>query len=264
MPLSRASNGAGAPAGIFNGIVRTAAAAGIVAGLLLTGVQHLQVIPIIEQAEVFEKAQEAAPASESAPAPAEHAHAADVAPHAHGHDGHGAAEEAHSHGGWEPEDGFERTAYTALADVSMGVGYALLLAAMICLRGGAVTWRSGMLWGAAAYAVFFIAPSLGLPPELPGTLAAPVSARQAWWICTAFSTAVALGVLVWSRNVWFKVGAVALLFVPHLVGAPQPPVHSMAAPPELVGSFIIATALANAVFWLALGGLTGYFYKKFA
>ena len=63
---------------------------------------------------------------------------------------------------------------------------------------------------------------------------------------------------------WFKVGAVALLFVPHLVGAPQPPVHSMAAPPELAGSFIIATALANAVFWLALGGLTGYFYKKFA
>lgn len=261
MPLSRAKPGAAAPAGIFNGIVRTAAAAGIIAGLLLTGVQHLQVIPIIQQAEVYEKAQDAAPA----PAPAaEHAHAAGTAPHEHGHDGHGAAQEAHSHGGWEPQDGIERTAYTALADVSMGVGYALLLAAVICLRGRPLTWRSGMLWGAAAYAVFFIAPSLGLPPELPGTLAAPVSARQAWWICTAFSTAVGLGALAWSRNVWLQAGAVALLFVPHLVGAPQPPMHSMAAPAALVSSFIIATALANAVFWLALGGLTGYFHKKFA
>ena len=266
MSLSRTD--AAAPAGIFNGIVRTAAAAGIIAGLLLTGVQHLQVIPIIQQAEVYEKAQESAPAAVSAaPAAAEHAHAAGTAPHQHGHDAHdshGAAAEAHSHGGWEPEDGIERTAYTALADVSMGVGYALLLAAAICLRGRPVTWRSGMMWGAAAYAVFFIAPSLGLPPELPGTLAAPVAARQAWWICTAFSTAVAIGALAWSRNVWFKVGAVALLLVPHLVGAPQPPMHSMAAPESLVGSFIIATALANAVFWLALGGLTGYFYKKFA
>lgn len=264
MSLSRAKPGASAPTGIFNGIVRTAAAAGIVAGLLLTGVQHLQVIPIIQQAEVFESAQEAAPedyAHAHAHADGEqHVHAPAAAPE-HGRAEH---EEAHTHGGWEPEDGIERTLYTALADVSMGVGYALLLAAVICLRGGAVTWRSGVLWGAAAYAVFFIAPSLGLPPELPGTAAAPVAARQAWWVCTALSTAVALGLLVFGRNVWLKVGAVALLFVPHLVGAPQPLVHAMAAPAELESSFIVATALANAVFWLALGGLTGYFYKKFA
>lgn len=258
--MSRTKAGAGEPAGIFNGIVRTAAAAGIVAGLLLTGVQHLQVIPIIQQAEVFEAAHDAAPA-----APVVHAHA-DGEQHAHAPAE--AHEEAHSHGGWEPEDGVERTLYTALADVSMGVGYALLLAAVICLRGAAVTWRTGVLWGAAAYAVFFIAPSLGLPPELPGTAAAPVAARQAWWVCTALSTAVALGLLVFmsnhGRNLWLKVGAVALLFVPHLVGAPQPLVHAMAAPAELEASFIVATALANAVFWLALGGLTGYFYKKFA
>ena len=266
MSLSRAKAGARAPAGIFNGIVRTAAAAGIVAGLLLTGVQHLQVIPIIQQAEVYEQAQEAAPAV--------HAHAhADEAPHDHApatgaaaeydHAAAGAHEEAHSHGGWEPEDGVERTLYTALADVSMGVGYALLLAAVICLRGTPVTWRSGLLWGAAAYVVFFIAPSLGLPPELPGTAAAPVAARQAWWVCTALSTAVAIGLLAFRRNLWLKVLAVALLFVPHLVGAPQPLVHAMAAPAALESSFIVATALANVVFWLALGALTGYFRKLF-
>lgn len=265
MSLGRASTGAAATAGIFNGIVRTAAAAGIVAGLLLTGVQHLQVIPIIQQAEVYEAAQEAAPAAPQAHTHADgqqHVHAPAAAEH--GHAGAGAHDDAHSHGGWEPEDGVERTLYTALADVSMGVGYALLLAAVICLRGAAVNWRSGLLWGAAAYAVFFIAPSLGLPPELPGTAAAPVAARQAWWVGTALSTAVALGLLVFGRHLWLKVGAVALLFVPHLVGAPQPLEHAMAAPAELESAFIVATALANAVFWLALGALIGFFHEKFA
>ncbi|MET0264870.1 MAG: CbtA family protein [Duganella sp.] len=268
MPLSGAGAGASTSAGIFNGIVRTAAAAGIIAGLLLTGVQHLQVIPIISQAEVYESSQEAQPVvvahEHATQAGAEHGHDHENA-HAH------ASEEAHSHGGWEPEDGLERTLYTVLADVSMAVGYALLLAALICLRGNgngnAINWPSGLLWGAAGYAVFFIAPSLGLPPELPGTAAAPVAARQGWWLCTALSTAVALGMLVFGRKsgrrLWLTVGAVALLCVPHLVGAPQPLVHASAAPAELASSFIVATALANAVFWLALGGLTGYFSKRF-
>lgn len=271
MPLSGAGAGASTSVGIFNGIVRTAAAAGIIAGLLLTGVQHLQVIPIIGQAEVYEASQGAAAGEPAAGAPASvtaHEHAAPAgAEHGHGHeDAHAhASEEAHSHGGWEPEDGLERTLYTVLADVSMAVGYALLLAALICLRGNAsaINWRSGLLWGAAGYAVFFIAPSLGLPPELPGTAAAPVAARQGWWLCTALSTAVALGMLVFGRKPWLKVGAVALLFVPYLAGAPQPLVHASAAPAELASSFIVATALANAVFWLALGGLTGYFSKRF-
>ena len=266
MSLTRAS--AGAPAGIFNGIVRTAAAAGVAAGLLLTAVQHLQVIPIIQQAEVYEAARAAGPA---APANAaahthangeQHTHAAAASSAAGADDAHADAE-AHSHGGWEPEDGLERTLYTALADVSMAVGYALLLAAILCLRGGAMNWRRGLLWGAAGYAVVFIAPSFGLPPELPGTAAAPVGLRQGWWLCTALSTSVALAMLVYGRKLLLKIAAVALLFVPHLVGAPQPPVHLAAAPQELVSAFIVATALANAVFWLALGALTGYFHQRY-
>ena len=33
---------------------------------------------------------------------------------------------------------------------------------------GAIGWRQGLLWGLAGFAVFTLAPSLGLPPELPG------------------------------------------------------------------------------------------------
>jgi cobalt transporter subunit CbtA len=292
---------AGTGAGMFNRMVRTAAAAGLLAGLVLTGVQHLQVTSIIAQAEVLESEPRNAPPAQAvtvaepvAQAPAEavvHTHA-DGARHVHdstshasiphpadgqahdaGHDAtQGSADHEaqhahdapHQHGGWQPDDGAERTFYTALADVSMAVGYGLLLAAAIGLRGRPVDWRVGMLWGVAGYAVFFLAPSLGLPPELPGTAAAPVAARQGWWIATAMSTATALALLAFGRHWSLKLAAVALLFVPHLVGAPQPLVHDSVAPAYLQSSFVYATALANGAFWLALGGLTGFFHKRFA
>lgn len=257
MSLSR--TGAGAGAGTFNRMVRTAAAAGLLAGLLLTGVQHLQVTGIIAQAEVLESSAQAASVVHTHADGERHTHEAE---HASAHDSD--HEAPHEHGGWQPEDGAERTFYTALADVSMAVGYGLLLAAAMGLRGRPVDWRSGLLWGAAGYAVFFLAPSIGLPPELPGTAAAPLAARQGWWIATAMSTATALAMLAFGRHWALKLAAVALLVVPHLVGAPQPLVHASLAPEPLQRSFVYATALANGVFWLALGGLSGFFHKRFS
>ena len=248
-------------------MVRTAAAAGLLAGLLLTGVQHLQVTGIIAQAEVLEASAPAVPKVHTHADGEQHTPEAEhEAEHKSGHaSAHESEREApHEHGGWQPEDGAERTFYTALADVSMAVGYGLLLAAAIGLRGRPVDWRSGLLWGAAGYAVFFLAPSIGLPPELPGTAAAPLAARQGWWIATAMSTATALAMLAFGRHWALKLAAVALLVVPHLVGAPQPLVHASLAPEQLQRSFVYATALANGVFWLALGGLSGFFDKRYA
>jgi cobalt transporter subunit CbtA len=168
----------------------------------------------------------------------------------------------HDANAWEPADGAERTGYTVLANVSMAVGFALMLVAAFALSGRRISWRSGLLWGLAGYGVFFVAPSLGLPPEVPGTLAAPPHARQLWWVMTAAMTAASLGCSS-SRRGWLWKLAVLLLVVPHLIGAPQPEVHGSVAPEELAQAFIRATAMANAVFWLALGGLTGFFYRRF-
>lgn len=228
--------------------------AGALAGLLLTAVQQLQVSRIILQAEVYEEAA-AAKAHDQAHAAA--AAGAPAAAEAHEHE--------HEHGDeWEPANGFERTAYTVLANVSMAIGFSLFLAAAIVVSGRKVSWRSGLLWGVAGYLVFFVAPSLGLPPEVPGTVAAPLHARQLWWIMTAGLTAGGLGLSVYARHWALKLLGLVLLVVPHLVGAPHPAAPGGAAPEELAQAFIHATALANGVFWLALGGLTGYFYKKFA
>lgn len=227
---------------MFKRIAYVAAFAGLLAGLLLTAAQQIRVIPILLQSEVYEEAA-AAKQAQTAPAHAGHEHEPDE---------------------WQPENGWQRTAFTAAANIVLSVAFALLLAATISLRGETVDWRRGLLWGLAGYVVFFVAPSLGLPPELPGTEAAALGQRQLWWILTVTLTAVGLGMLVFVRHWAIKIAGVALLAVPHLVGAPHPQMHSSTAPAELITAFIIATIITNAVFWLALGGLTGFFYKKMA
>ncbi|BEV16051.1 CbtA family protein [Herbaspirillum sp. DW155] len=219
--------------------------AGALSGVLLSAVQQFQVEKIILKAEEYEKAGESA------------THAADAHEHAHEH------EHTHDADAWEPADGAERTGYTVLANVSMAVGFALMLVAAFTLSGRKISWRSGLLWGLAGYGVFFVAPSLGLPPEVPGTLAAPLHARQLWWVMTAAMTAASLGLFVFTRGWPWKLVGVMLLVAPHFIGAPQPEVHGSVAPEELAQAFIRATAAANAIFWLALGGLTGFFYRRF-
>jgi cobalt transporter subunit CbtA len=239
----------------FKRIVTAAALAGVLAGLTLTAVQKIQVSPIILKAEVYEDAAAAAAVSHTAPS---HSSAENTL-----HDHADAQAHEHAPNAWQPAEGLERTMFTALANISLAVGFGLLLGSGLCLRGGAGGWRSGLLWGLAGYVVFFAAPSLGLPPEVPGTEAASLADRQVWWLATAVATAAGLSLLVFTRNWSFKLLGVAMLIAPHLIGAPQPQVHTSAAPAELIQAFIHATTIANAVFWLALGGLMGWFYKKF-
>jgi cobalt transporter subunit CbtA len=238
-----------APRNPFTRIVSTAVAAGLLAGLVLTAVQTVQIVPTILQAETYE---DAAPAAASAP----------VA-HGHDHAHESASGPAHEHAGWKPENGTERTSFTVLANVSMGVAYALLLCAALTVAGVRPTLRQGLMWGAAGYAVFFMAPSLGLPPELPGTSAAPLRERQLWWSLTALSTAGGLALLAFGRGRVRALAGFILLAAPQMIGAPQPLVHISSAPPDLQHAFVVASALANAAFWLAVGGFTSFFFKKF-
>lgn len=230
----------------FKRIISAAALAGMLAGLLLTAVQQIQVSQLILKAETYEDAASTAAVSQSA-------HAYSSAENMH-----------HEQDAWQPATGVERTLFTALANISLGVGFGLLLGATICLRGEAGGWRSGLLWGLAGYMVFFVAPSLGLPPEVPGAEAAPLVDRQLWWLMTVIMTAGGLSFLIFARTGKVKILGAVMLGIPHLIGVPQPQVHASTAPVELVHAFIYATAIANAVFWLAFGGLMGFFYKKFA
>ncbi|MCO7514312.1 CbtA family protein [Pseudomonas guariconensis] len=221
-------------------IARTAGFSGLLAALLLTFLQSLWVSPLILEAETYESA----------------------APVAEHHD-HGDAVAAHEHDAeaWAPEDGWQRLLSTTGGNLVVAVGFALILAALYSLREpGRVA--TGALWGLAGFAVFCLAPTLGLPPELPGTAAADLGQRQGWWIGTAAATAAGLALLVFAHHWLFKVLGLALLVVPHLIGAPQPATHESLAPEALETQFKIASWVTNAAFWLALGLLSAWLYRR--
>lgn len=221
-------------------IAQTAGFTGLLAALLLTLLQSFWVAPLILQAETFENA----PVAEVA-----HEHAA------------GAAAHTHDAEAWEPENGWQRVLSTTGGNLVVAVGFALMLAGLYTLRAPTRT-AQGLLWGLAGYATFVLAPTLGLPPELPGTAAADLAQRQIWWIGTAASTAAGIALLVFGRSWLLKVLGVAILAVPHVIGAPQPQVHSMLAPEALEAQFKIASQLTNVAFWLALGWISAWLFRR--
>ncbi|MGY1950611.1 CbtA family protein [Pseudomonas pergaminensis] len=222
-------------------IAQTAGFTGLLAALLLTLLQSFWVAPLILQAETYE----------NAPAAVEVAHAHTEGGAAHTHDAEA----------WEPEDGWQRVLSTTGGNLVVAVGFALMLAGLYTLRAPTRT-AQGLLWGLAGYATFVLAPTLGLPPELPGTAAADLAQRQIWWIGTAASTAAGIALIVFGRNWLLKALGVAILVVPHVIGAPQPEVHSMLAPEALEAQFKIASQLTNVAFWLALGLISAWLFRR--
>ncbi|TIU78157.1 MAG: cobalt transporter, partial [Mesorhizobium sp.] len=192
---------------LFRNVVFIAAIAGLVAGVVLACMQAYATVPLILKAEVYEQAggghthdHAAAPAANAgdsnamtsaAPAPAEAA----------------APEEE----GWTPADGFERFAFNVVANVVTGIGFALILVAASEFAGGIGNWRQGLFWGLAGFAVFTLAPNLGLPPELPAIPAADLTQRQIWWTATVMATAAGLGLFAFRKSLPLALIAVALI-----------------------------------------------------
>jgi len=224
---------------LFARIFYAALVAGLIAGLFVTVIQGVRQVPLIHLAETFEQVDAA---------------------HGHGHDA--ASEGAHDHGeGWAPADGLERTAFTALANLLAGVGYALVMIAAFALSGGVAGVRQGVLWGLGGYATFVLAPAFGLPPELPGSVAPDLMLRQAWWILTAAATAIGLLMIVFTGRHWLKgIGALSIA-LPHAIPLPHPAGHGT-APPELAAQFVTATLVTNLLFWIALGALSAVAFRR--
>lgn len=230
---------------ILRRLVFAAACAGLLTGLLVTVMHQVGTIPVILRAEVYEQAADARRDTGQGARPP------------------GVAHDPERHG-WEPRDGLERTAYTALADILTAIGYGLLLAAAFALRGEEVTGRAGLWWGLAGFAAFTLAPGLGLPPELPGTEAAPLLGRQIWWVATAVLTVSGLALLAYGRQRAWSALAVLLITLPHLWGAPQPVEAGSAAPETLAHQFAVAVTVVNFLSWAVLGSCTAYFYRRFS
>lgn len=175
----------------------------------------------------------------------------------------------HQEESWVPGDGIERGLYTLLANFLMSLAYSLMLASAMVFRGSSSALK-GMIWGMAAYASLFVAPSLGLAPEIPGMEAVDLNQRQNWWFLSVSLTAIGLAVLAFSPR-YYKGAGVILILLPHLIGAPAPEIHGFNHPdPEVVAvltelwhQFVLQTSIANALLWFIIGGSTGFLCHKF-
>jgi cobalt transporter subunit CbtA len=219
--------------------------AGTLCGLLITVIHQIGTVPIISQAEVFEKAEatgQSTPPAADAHLPSEHQHEA-VA--------------------WQPEDGPERIFYTGVADVLTGVAFALLLVSAYSLRKEAPDWRKGFCWGLAGFATFTLSPTLGLPPELPGSQAAPLLDRQVWWAATALLTGSGLAMVIFMREAIWRMLGVALIAFPHVIGAPHQAEHAGVVPEALAQQFVVTATVTSLLFWICLGTSTGYLFRRF-
>lgn len=230
----------------FRRLVFAALCAGLLSGVFVAFAHQIGTVPLILEAETYEAA-------------AQHR-----AAQTHAHGTTAGAAQADASDSWKPETRIERAAYTLAADLLAAIGFALLLAAGLTVRGGAVTWREGLFWGLAGFATFTLAPGLGLPPELPGSESGALFARQLWWLATSVATGCALALIAFTRRPRYAILAAALIVLPHLYGVPQPAEHAAgAAPAALMHRFAVAATLVSLLFWLALGASTGYFYRRF-
>ena len=237
---------------VFRSIVFSAALSGLIVGSVVTIAQQFGTVPLIAQAEVYESAAEATEAAPDAAATSAHEHEPGTAAHSHG-------DEA-----WEPTDGIERNSFTAVFNIIDWIGFGLILNAIFVIVRRPADLREGLLWGLGGFAAVVIAPSLGLPPELPGIPAAELTPRQIWWIGTAVATAVALGLIAFVRSPWALVVAVVLLAAPHLIGAPELEHVETNVPEMLSHKFTVAVTLTTLISWALLGTLTTFFYRRFA
>jgi cobalt transporter subunit CbtA len=219
--------------------------AGVLAGAVATIGHQLKTVPVILAAEAYEQA----------PAPFHgqtEGHSEPATP----------AAAHHEADAWSPEDGVERTIYTLLADLLTSIGYGLVLVAILSLVRTDINWRQGLFWGLAGFVVFSVAPSMGLPPKLPGTPVADVTDRQFWWLATAALTGLGLTLIRFGRNPVYALLGIVSLIATHLYGAPAAPAEVSAVPEELTRQFVAAAMVVSLLSWATLGTAVGLLHGR--
>ena len=162
---------------------------------------------------------------------------------------------------WKPAEGLQRVAFTGLATLVGGVGYAFLLLAVMLAAGTEPTVARGLAWGLAGFAAFSLAPAAGLPPELPGMGGEALHARQLWWLSAVIGTGVGLYLLAFMRRPLPILFGLLAIATPHVVGAPSAGEDS-AVPAALAAAFAARSIAVSAAFWAALGLALGWAWLR--
>lgn len=222
-----------------NRLLTSGILAGAVAGVIAALLQFYFVIPVLLEGELFETGQMVHFAADGSPE----------------------SDRTEMSLGGE----FGRHALTLGFNMLGYAGFGLLLVALMALaetRGlTTITPRQGLIWGLAGFIAVQLAPAIGLPPELPGTVGAEIGPRQSWWMATIISTAIGLWCLAFVKGPLALIG-VAFLLAPHLVGAPHLDAYWGVAPPELAAEFATLSLGTAAAGWTILGFAAAWLWSR--
>lgn len=232
---------------MFQKMMTGALIAGIAAGLL-AAVLHFSFIQSLillgERYETGELVHFAAPQE----------HTGGAHDHGDGHD-HGSA----------GAGGLSRDALTVAFTVLIYVSYGMLLTAGFAVAaqfGHRIGAAQGALWGLAGFAAFQLAPAMGLAPELPGSAAADLAARQVWWWSTVVATGGGLALLAYGRGPVAAIAGVALVAAPHIIGAPVLDGYFGYAPTEVGATFSARVLGVGLAVWVVLGWIAGHQWSR--
>jgi len=237
-------------------VLKAALVAGFLAACVAATLQTFLTSPLILQAETYEKAAgpEAQAAGYGGLVQLAHLHSAPL--HLI-HEQHGADE-----GGWEPGEGLPRIAFTALATLVSGVGYAAILAALLLAAGREFNPQTALRWAIGGFVAVNLAPAVGLPPELPGMGGAHLAERQIWWVCTALGTGLGLYLIANVRHhAAVGIGVLAIV-LPHIIGAPHAAAAASDVPAVLAAQFAARSLAVGFIFWAVLGLSLGWYWKR--
>ncbi len=227
---------------MIRNLLASALFAGVAAGLVASLLQFWLVIPLLLEGELYESGVRVHfAASLDAPVQSPAGPAAGLSQ--------------------DPARHLLTTAFSAIAYVAFAL---IMVAAMAFAEraGHRLSARRGIVWGLAGFAVMQLAPAAGLPPELPGTIAAEVSLRQAWWLFTALSTASGLALIAFGNGLLPGALGIMALALPHVSGAPHLDTYYGVAPPELAALFATRSLAAAAASWALLGFLAAWFMQR--
>ena len=231
-------------------LVSAALVAGFLAAVVATGLQLVLTSPLILEAEKYEA---------GIAEPQAMREAIVWRAHAHSHDEAKPAEPE----GWQPAPGLERMAYTGLATLVGGVGYALLLGATMLVLRREPNPESGLALGIAGFLSVALAPAVGLPPELPGMGAAALELRQLWWLATALATAAGLYLIAERRTAPAIAAGLVLIVAPHVAGAPLAAETASQLPAAFAAQFAARSLAIGFVFWAVIGLSYGWAWNLF-
>lgn len=223
---------------MFKNIFVSAVVCGAIAGVLATVMQMLLVTPLLLEAELFETGQSIHFIIDGSPeSPIKHVNI------------------------WEDP---YRHLMTLCFNLVTFTGFGFILVAAIAFfqkRGFALNKAEGIVAGVSGFIIFQLAPSVGLPPELPGTISVAVGFKQTWWIITILSTTVGILLLFLGKYKTVSGAGIIFIIIPHLIGHPKLETYFGVAPPELAAEFASRALAVSLITWIILGVISSQFWK---